>query len=210
MVAGLWTGNRYEETWHTKGEKTDFYDIKGVVEALGNALNLPEVSFAVPDHSKYPYYKAGSVAQVSVGNKAVGAVGRIDSAVLKNFELRQDAFCFELNFDVLAGLASRRKQAKPVSRFPSTTRDIALILDEVVEARQIVEHIEAQEHDLVADVQIFDVYKGPPISAGKKSLALRLTYCSLERSLTDEEVNALHEAITASVLKHFGAELPSV
>lgn len=209
MVSGLWTGRRQEKTWHTGDEKADFFDIKGVVEMLARVLNLPEITFAVADSGKYPYYREGAVAQVFVREEPVGAVGRISPQVLKNFELRQDAFCFELDFDTLAALTENRRQAKPVSRFPSTTRDIALILDNTVQAGEVLEQVQAQGHDLINEIQIFDVYKGPPIPADKKSLALRLTYCSLERSLTDEEVNAVHEVVTGAILKHFDAELPA-
>jgi len=209
MVSALWTGCRQERTWHAKEEKADFYDIKGVVEALADALNIGKLRFTVPTDHRYPYYQAGAVAEVSAQEKPLGVVGRIAPRVLKQFELKQDTFCFELDFGALAGLVALRSRARPISRFPSTTRDIALILDDQIQVQEILDLIEPQDHDLIENVRIFDVYKGAPVPDDKKSVALRLTYCSHERSLTDEEVNKVHETITRKILDRFKAELPS-
>ena len=100
------------------------------------------------------------------------------------------------------------RQAMPISRFPATTRDIALIVDDSVEALGVVEFITALGEDLVGAVDVFDVYRGNRIPTGKKSVALRLTYRSFDRSLTDTEVNSIHENIARKVLKEFNAELP--
>ncbi len=209
MVSALWTGCRQERTWYTKEEKVDFYDIKGIVEALAGALNIGKLRFTVPAGPRYPYYQAGAVAEVSAQEKALGVVGRVAPKVLKHFELRQDTFCFELDFEALTGLVALRSRARPISRFPSTTRDIALIIDDQIQVQAVLDLIESQDLDLIENVRIFDVYKGAPVPDDKKSIALRLTYCSHERSLTDEEVNKVHETITRKILDRFKAELPS-
>jgi phenylalanyl-tRNA synthetase beta chain len=209
MVSGLWTGYRQEKTWYARSEKVDFYDVKGAVEALTTALNMPKLRFDVPNGVRYPYYEAGAVAEVFAEGRPIGVVGKISPQVLKNFELKQDAFCFELDFESLVALAALRRSAQPISRFPSTTRDIALILEDKVPVQEILDLIESQEYDLIENIHIFDVYKGAPIPDHKKSVALRLTYCSLKRSLTDEEVNAVHQDLTERILDRFKAQLPS-
>jgi len=208
MISALWTGLRQDRAWHSKEVKTDFYDIKGVVETLFRAANIQKVRFSVPSTPKYPYLKPGRVAEVYARGELIGTVGEIIQQVLQNFDLKQAAYVFELNFDQLVRLRTCEKSAKPISRFPATSRDIALIVDNALEAQEVLYFVEAQDQELVESVKIFDIYKGLPIPDGKKSLALRFRYCSFERSLTDEEVNKVHEVVTQKVLKHFKAQLP--
>jgi phenylalanyl-tRNA synthetase beta chain len=208
MISALWTGLRQDRAWHSKEVKTDFYDMKGVVETLFRAANIQKVRFSVPSTPKYPYLKPGRVAEVYARGELMGTVGEIIQQVLQNFDLKQAAYVFELNFDQLVRLRTCEKSAKPISRFPATSRDIALIVDNALEAQEVLHFVEAQDQELVESVKIFDIYKGLPIPDGKKSLALRFRYCSFERSLTDEEVNKVHEVVTQKVLKHFKAQLP--
>jgi phenylalanyl-tRNA synthetase beta chain len=208
-ISGLWTGARYESSWHFKEEKVDDYDIKGVVEAVCTALNIKGVRFTTSSASEFPYLRPGHGAQVHAGDTPLGTLGELSAAVLKNFDLEQPAFCFDLNFDQLVHCSSRQKHARPISRFPATTRDVALIVDDAVEVQGVLDFIADLGEELVEDVAIFDVYQGLPIPEGKKSIALRFTYRSFERNLTDTEVNSIHEAMTQKVLKHFKAQLPS-
>jgi phenylalanyl-tRNA synthetase beta chain len=85
---------------------------------------------------------------------------------------------------------------------------MALIVDNPIEAQGVLDFIDALGQALIGGVEIFDVYEGPPVPQGKKSIALRLTYQSFERSLTDSEVNGIHETMTKKVLKKFNAQLP--
>ncbi len=208
MISALWTGLRQDRAWHSKEVKTDFYDIKGTVETIFRAVNIQKVSFSIPSSAKYPYLKPGRVAEVYAHDELIGTVGEIIQKVLQNFDLKQAAYVFELSFDRLVRLRTCEKSAKPISRFPTTTRDIALIVDNALEAQEVLHFVEAQGQELIESVNIFDIYKGPPIPDGKKNLALRFKYCSFEKSLTDEEVNKVHVAVTQKVLKHFKAQLP--
>ncbi len=209
MISGLWTGARHESSWHFKEEKVDDYDIKGVVETLCSALNINGVRFVTSSSNDLPYFKAGRRAEVYVGDTGIGALGEVSAAVLNNFDLNQPAFCFDLNFDHLVDNASQEKRAKPISKFPATQRDIALIIDDAVEAQSVLDFITGQGQKLLENVAIFDVYQGPPIPNGKKSIALRFTYRSFERNLTDNEVNSIHEAMAQKVLEQFKGEMPA-
>jgi phenylalanyl-tRNA synthetase beta chain len=104
---------------------------------------------------------------------------------------------------------SEEKHAEALSRFPATSRDIALIADDHLEAQDVLDFITGLAQELIERVEVFDMYKGAPIPKGKKSLALRFTYRSFERNLTDDEVNTIHEAVTLKVLKQFDAQLPA-
>ncbi|NVM23018.1 MAG: phenylalanine--tRNA ligase subunit beta [Desulfobacterales bacterium] len=210
MISGLWTGARYDKTWHFREEEADFYDIKGVVEAVCEGLNVKKPRFAPLSSPDFAYLRAGHAAELHAGDERLGAAGELSPAVLKNFHLKQTAFCFDLNFDLLVDHATQEKLARPISRFPATTRDIALIVDEAVEAGSVLDFIEGLGQELIEAVDVFDVYQGRPIPDGKKSIALRITYRSFERNLTDSEVNTIHEVVTNKVLKQFKAQLPAI
>ncbi len=207
MISGLWTGARHVKTWHSKESKVDFYDMKGVVEAVCAGLNIAGVRFAPLTGTDFPYLRSGYAAQIQVGNERLGAVGELSGEVLRNFGLNQVAYCFDLNFDRLVDHVSEEKRTKALSRFPATTRDMALILSNSIEAQALLDFMEAMGQVLVEGVEIFDIYTGSPIPQGKKSIGLRFTYRSFERSLTDSEVNEIHDTITREVLKKFSARL---
>jgi phenylalanyl-tRNA synthetase beta chain len=191
-----------------KEEQVDFYDIKGVVESVCQALSLPTLRFTPLEGDGFPYLRQGQAAKVYDGHEFLGTVGELTADVLKSFELKHPAFCFDLNFDKLVLCMRDEKHAKPVSRFPATTRDMALIVDTPVETQGMLDFIDALGQALIDGVHVFDVYEGPPVPKGKKSIALRLTYQSFERSLTDTEVNSIHDRVTEKVLKKFNAQLP--
>jgi len=209
MAAGLWTGERYEESWHFKETNVDFYDMKGVVEVVCAGLNIKGVRFGPLTDPVAPYMKPGHAAQISVNDQVLGTVGELSRRVLSNFGLKNPTYCFDLNFDLLTSQVSEEKHAETLSRFPATTRDIALIADDHLEAQGVLDFIAGLGQELIEGFEVFDIYRGSPIPKGKKSMALRFTYRSFERNLTDDEVNTIHEAVTLKVLKQFNAQLPA-
>jgi phenylalanyl-tRNA synthetase beta chain len=211
MVSGLWTGTRGRKAWYDKETAADFYDIKGVVETLCAGLNVKQVRFSVPDpdDTRCPYFRPGRVAAVCVGDVTVGHVGEIAPSVLQHYDLKKTAYCFDLNFDRLQGFVSSEKRAVPISRFPSTTRDMALIVDEALEVQGVLDFISRLGFSLIETVEVFDVYTGNPIPQGKKSVAMRFTYQSFDRSLTDGEVNEIHESVIKKAIEEFHAQLPT-
>lgn len=209
MISGLWTGARYPETWHFEETKADFYDIKGVVEGLFAGMNITGATFAPLSGHDAPYLRPGRTAQVSLGKARLGTVGEVSGQVLKNFGLKEIAYCFDLNFDELVHQVSEEKRARTLSRFPATTRDMAMILDDRIEAQSILDFVTAAGEELIQGVEIFDIYRGSSIPEGKKSVALRFTYQSFERTITDSEVNSIHETVTNKALDWFKAQLPA-
>ena len=209
MASGMWTGERYEKSWHFKETKVDFYDMKGVVEVICSGLNVDGVCFAPLTGAFVPYMRPGHAAVVWVDDKILGTVGELSGRVLANFGLKNPVYSFDLNFDLLASRAREEKHAKALSRFPATVRDIALIVDDVLQAQGVLDFIAGLGQQLIEEVEVFDIYRGSSIPAGKKSVALRFTYRSFKRNLTDEEVNTIHERVTRKVLKKFKARLPA-
>lgn len=207
MISGLWTGTRRQRSWHSGETGVDFYDIKGVVETVLGGLNVPAVRFQKPkDYSRIPYLRRGYSAEIFLGGTYVGNMGEVSADVLKNFDLKKPAFIFDLNFDILFNQIADSKSSGRFSRFPSVNRDVALILDDTVEARSIIDYLEGLGEKLIESIEIFDIYKGKPIPQDKKSLALRIIYRSSAKTLEDADINDLHEEIGQKLLKHFKAE----
>ena len=167
------------------------------------------VRFAPLTGQDVPYLKPGHGAQITTGDERLGTIGELSTKVLENFGLKQAAYYFDLNFDRLVDHVSEEKHAKALSRFPATTRDMAMIVDDHLEAQRILDFMVGLNQELIEGIQVFDVYKGSPIPEGKKSMALRFTYRSFERTVTDSEVNSIHETMTQKTLEQFNAQLPS-
>jgi phenylalanyl-tRNA synthetase beta chain len=207
MIAGLWTGKRWKKSWHDREIMADFYDIKGVVEEMLGRLNVPLIRFQKPsDHTPIPYLKRGYSAEIFSGKTYLGEVGEVSAEVLQNFDLKKPAFIFDVNFDILITQMLDSKSAQGFSRFPAISRDLALILNDGIEVQQIIDYLQGLGQKLIEEIEIFDVYQGPPISRGKKSVAFRIIYRSPDKTLEDPEVNDLHAVISHKVLRHFKAD----
>jgi phenylalanyl-tRNA synthetase beta chain len=128
--------------------------------------------------------------------------------VLNAYGLKQPAYVFELDAAGLEELAAHTHGPLQVPKFPAIARDITLVLDANVEAQQLLEAVRAMDLGLLESAHLFDVFTGGPIAAGKRSLSLRLTYRSADRTLEDAEVNGLHQTVTERLLAEFKAGLP--
>ncbi|MBW2368288.1 MAG: phenylalanine--tRNA ligase subunit beta, partial [Deltaproteobacteria bacterium] len=208
MIAGLWTGARMEESWHRKPTPCDFYDIKGIVASLLANFRLEAVIYTQKDPAKSPYLRPGFSAMVSAGSTPIGVLGELHPDILPRFELKQTAYLFELNLDGIIAIMPEPKHVKALSKYPATTRDVTLILDNTIETDQILDQARSESGSLVENVFLFDVFEGEPISKGKKSLSFRITYRSATKTLEDETVNAIHKQICDRIIKDFGADLP--
>ncbi|MBM4429847.1 MAG: phenylalanine--tRNA ligase subunit beta, partial [Chloroflexi bacterium] len=186
-------------------EKLDFYDLKGVIETLLSRLRLTDCVYAPAEH---PTFQSGRVARLLVQGRDVGVLGEVHPAVRESFDLPAQRVCLaELNLEELLAAVPSAYYYQPVSRFPAVTRDLALVVDETLPAAQLREAIARAGGKLLQGIQLFDVYRGEPIPAGKKSLAYTLTYQAMDRTLTDEDVNRQQTRIQKSLEKELGAQL---
>ena len=208
ILSGLWTGLRKEPSWHTKDEPCDFYDLKGALEGLFDALNLMPVIFSrlEPENCYYTHY--GYSAQISCQGEVIGLIGEVHPLVLKNYDLKQAAYVFELNLNHLLTLLPKRITTQAIPRFPLTTRDITLIVEDQIEATDIIATIQKLDEPLVESIYIFDVFSGDPIPSGKKSISVRITYRSKDTTLIDEDVNKIHKELTDTLLMTIKGSLP--
>ncbi len=209
VLAAIWTGARYESGWNRKAVACDFYDIKGVLEGLLRGLQVDGIRYRLSSQRCVPYMRAGETADVEIAGQILGHVGGVHEDVLGSYDLKQSVFLFEIDLDRLMALIPENIQAVPLPRFPSTSRDITLIVDDGLEAQAILAGVDRVGQELVENVSIFDVFKGRPIPAGKKSLSLRVIYRSPSATLEDEAVNTIHRELTQQLLEICEADLPA-
>lgn len=196
-------GKRDNDLWYSSRQINDFYDIKGIVEALILKISLDNCQLiSYSDH-----ILEGDGLALKIDSDVIGFWGKLDRKIANYFEIEDDVFVAQLSVEKLFKHSQIEKKYQPIPRYPSMERDLALIINEGFEANSIIENINQKGGDLLTKVEIFDIYKGKQIPDGKKSLAFHLTFQSMDRTLTEEEVNHLMENIFASVHKSFQAKL---
>jgi len=208
FLAALWTGSRHNSSWHGREIPCDFYDIKGVAERLLGALKIDNLRFTAMPDGDCDYTRPNYTAQIFADDAPVGLVGEIHPQVREVFDLKQSAYLFELDLDKIISLAPPTIKSKPIPKFPAIYRDITIIIDRGIEAQTVLQAVENIREDLVQNLDLFDVFEGDPIAAGKKSVSFRVTYRSSDKTLEDDDVNDLHKSITDKLLRAFDATLP--
>jgi len=209
MLAALWTGARQNPSLHSKETACDFYDIKGIAEGLLLDLGITGTQFTGLPGSLNNYVCPGYAARVISGDRQIGLVGELSPSVLQQFDLKQEAYIFELNLDNLSALLPGEKQFKPIPRFPAIHRDLTLIIDKGIESAGLLASIKNIDETLLEDLHLFATYTGDPIPFGKKSISVRIRYRSTRATLEDESINKIHKTITNRIIKEFNATLPA-
>lgn len=200
------TGRRRSEFWSegaaaakSDGEHLDFFDLKGVIEALAGDLHLPEVTFRPITAT---HLHPGRAAELVVQGKSAGSFGQLHPKSAEVFGMTgRTILVGELDLELILAKVPDRHAYAPVPRFPAALRDIAVIVEEAVPAERVVAEIRMAGGDLLRGLRLFDHYRGPSIPAGTKSLAYALTYLAEDRTLTDKEVDKAHKKIEDR-LKH--------
>ena len=199
------TGQR--EAPHWEGADTapmDFYDLKGVLEALADALHLENVTFRPAQH---PSLHPGKCAEMVVGDQPVGVFGELHPAVAHDLDLdAAPVLLADLDAETLLRLIPEAFGVRPVPAFPPVREDLAVVVDEDIPAADVEAVIRKAGGKRLADVRLFDVYRGEQIGAGKKSLAYRLTYQDYEKTLTDKDAAKIRKRIVKALQK-IGAQL---
>ena len=208
MLVGLWTGARYPASWHGREAASDYYDIKGVVEALLDELKIEDVLYTGISEACDSYMRPGHAARIMAGEKILGQVGQIHPQVGDEYDLKQPVFIFELNVERISALASEAKYAKSVPKYPAIFRDITIIVNRETETQSIMQAVDTATEELIECLNLFDVFEGDPIPSGKKSISFRVTYRSPSKTLVDEDINQLHKSITEKLMDAFDATLP--
>ncbi|MBI2856958.1 MAG: phenylalanine--tRNA ligase subunit beta [Chloroflexi bacterium] len=200
-LAAVLAGLKQEPSWRTGVQETDFFDAKGIAEAVLRRLGA-EATF-VPGVD--PGLRPGRCADILAGGEKVGVVGEVHPRVVENFEAQGPVYLFELGLEALARHVLPGVEYRPLPRFPAVVRDLALVVDLGVRFQDVAEAV--RSFPLVSRVVLFDVYQGEQVPAGKKSLAFRVVYQSPEHTLTDEDVLAVQGQMLAALGARLGAVL---
>ena len=188
------------------GEGFGFYDLKGVVEAILREIRVGNAEF-VPV-SDNPSYHPGRCAQVlACDGLYVGVMGQVHPNVAKSFGVDGELYCAELDFVTMRSIAGPDPEYTPLPRFPSVTRDIAVVCDEAVTVGKLEWTIRRGARGLLKEVSLFDIYRGANIGEGKKSVAFNLVLRADDRSLTSEEADEDVKSILEALEKDCGARL---
>ncbi len=196
------TGAREPESWKKSDRAPlDFYDLKGVIESLLDGVHISEERYEPIEH---PTYYPGRTARLAVGERIIGVFGEVHPQVREGFDFpEQPVLAGEFDFEALLAAAPVASRVSDVPRFPAITEDLALVAEDKLSAEKVLATIMAAgAGTALKSAQVFDVFKGEQIGAGKKSLAYRLTY-QADRTLTDAEVAKIREQI----VKRLGEEL---
>jgi phenylalanyl-tRNA synthetase beta chain len=190
MLAGLLTGVTADDLWGNK-VNADFYDLKGCLENIFYDLKLTNCRY---DSSiSEPFLHPGKSCGIYAGELLVGHLGQVHPDVLEWMDLRNIAYVFEINLDILASQVNNVIRYKEISKFPAVTRDVAFLIPADMETSSMIDIVLRQQEELLENVAIFDIYAGKGIPEGMKSLGLRFSYRAPDRTLTDVEVNSIHE-----------------
>ncbi len=185
--------------------RLSFFQFKGAIEALLRELNIKGVSFA-PEKAN-PSYHPGRCAKVLIDGKEIGVFGTIHPTVADRYGLSGEVLAAELQMDALLAAIDPEKLYHPLPKFPASTRDIAVLVDDAVPAASMQAAVEKAAGKLLESVKLFDVYKGKGIPEGKKSVAYSLSLRAPDRTLTDEECDKAMRAAIAALETEFGAQL---
>jgi phenylalanyl-tRNA synthetase beta chain len=201
------TGKRYESAWDTKlGVKVDFYDLKGVVEALMDALHI-DVTYAPAEH---PSFHPGKCAAVVSNGAALGVFGELHPLVQENYDFVSPVLAADFDLEaILPLMPTLGHPVKLVSEFPPILEDIAVIVDENLPADRVEALIKQTGGKTLASVRLFDVFRSEQVGAGKKSLAYALTYQSADSTLTDKDAAQIRNRIIKRLDQELGAKLRS-
>jgi phenylalanyl-tRNA synthetase beta chain len=200
------TGRRYESAWDSKlGVKLDFYDLKGIVEALMAALHL-SVTYVPAEH---PSFHPGKCAAVMLEGKPLGVFGELHPAVQANYDFVSPVLAADFDLEAVLDSIPTGFDSRPVPEFPPVLEDIAVIVDEALPADRVETLIRQTGGRMLADVRLFDVFRGEQIGAGKKSLDYSLTYQSFDKTLTDADAAQVRNKIVKRLEQEFGAKLRS-
>lgn len=215
-LAGVLSGNRAGEAspYHYKEKNVDFLDAKGVVEYLLSELRLmvpgltSPLGFVRPETAQIePFVDDQQVLLVKAGEQVLGCVAKVLPEVLRKFGIKQEVFYFDLDFDGLCAVAALAKTFTPLPVFPAVHRDIAMVVPEQVAAGALVEAVLQAKEPLVERSRIFDVYKGDSVPSGFKSVALSVTYRSPQKTLTEKNVEKIHQKLVTMLGSTFKGTL---
>ena len=189
----------------TYGEHENFFTLKGEVDALLEQLNVHPATYVAD--TKNPSYHPGRCADIMIDGKKLGVIGQIHPLVAEGYGISGEVYVAELDFTGLQSALAPERVFHSLPKFPTVSRDLALVCDEAMTVGMLEACIKKAGGKLLRSIQLFDIYRGPGIAPGKKSVAFNLTLRSDDRSLTAEEADADVKSILTALEQECGAVL---
>lgn len=206
VLAGLLSGTIGEDLWNYR-LNVDFYDVKGCIDNLFSDLKTGDCRYVAENPE--PFLHPGKSANIYLNDSKVGYLGEVHPDVKDRMDLKVNSYVFEINLDMLVNHIAGEVTYKEISKYPAVARDVAFVVDSGVQADYMLDIVLRQKEDLLENVGIFDIYAGKGLPDGTKSLGLRFSYRSPDKTLTDLEVNNVHERIVRKTIELTGARVRS-
>ncbi|AUK49755.1 TPA: phenylalanine--tRNA ligase subunit beta [Pasteurella multocida] len=203
VLAAVMTGNKKAEHWAGKAESVDFFDLKGDLESilsLTGTRNL--VKFVV---KSYPALHSGQSAAIMLNGEEIGFIGTLHPNAAKQLGLNGKTVVFEILWQAIA--TRQVVQAKEISRFPANRRDLAIVVAEGVAASDVLDACREVAGETLTQVNLFDVYQGNGVAEGHKSLAISLIIQDNEKTLEEDDINAVVSVVLSELKQRFNAYL---
>jgi phenylalanyl-tRNA synthetase beta chain len=202
-LAGIATGTRWPEQWGSAREPLDFHDVKAdLIAALALTGDVSSVRFEADTLS---CLRPGRAARIYRGSSAIGWLGELHPQLVKALNLSTTAFLFELEID--AAFQAKPLQFHNISKFPSVRRDLSIVVDENLPLAVLQENVTVSASGLLSELRVFDVYRGPGVESGRKSIALGLILQDSSRTLTDVDADSVVTAVVARLRDELSATI---
>jgi phenylalanyl-tRNA synthetase beta chain len=201
------TGRRAPAAWSgaDRDAKVDIYDLKGLTEELLEQIGMRGFVFTKRTESTALFLES---AAITLGGKLpLGELGQLSPALAKRYDLRDAVFLAEFNLDALLARRNPGKSFKSLPQFPSSRRDVALLVAENVTHDAVLQTVKQAKAAHLESVELFDVFRGKGVPAGQKSIAYAITYRAVDKTLTDAEVNTAHAKLLETLQTRLPAEL---
>jgi phenylalanyl-tRNA synthetase beta chain len=200
------TGTRELAFWSgaERGARLDIYDLKGIIEELFDRLGVRGVQWVRAETARNPYLES---AAVQLGKQTAGELGQLSPLLARQYDLRDPVLIAEFSLDFLLSRRAAAKSFKALPAFPGIRRDVAMIVEESLPHEKVLGIVRQSKPQHLESVQLFDIFRGKNVPAGCKSVAYAFTYRSNDRTLTESEVNAVHEKLLAQFRGALNAEI---
>ncbi|MDQ0204380.1 phenylalanine--tRNA ligase subunit beta [Pectinatus haikarae] len=203
-IAGAISGRRNTFSWSEDNSPADFYDAKGIIEELLQKLSISRCTIEAGEQfAMHP----GKTAVFKKGRDTVFTVGELHPSVSSAFGITKPVYIFTADIDILMKYTAKTIKSRPLPKYPSTSRDLAILVDTSVEAGIIEKTITKSAGQYLSSLDLFDVYEGKQIEGSKKSLAFSLTFQANDKTLTDAEIDAAFQNIVEALQKNCNASL---
>jgi phenylalanyl-tRNA synthetase beta chain len=196
------TGSLAENNWKSKAAASDIYYSKGVAEAIMAAVAFKYGEWQTTESADY-----SNTLSITANNQQIVEIGVVNKKRLTQFDIKQSVIIVDFNWDNLLKYAAKRIQYKEVAKFPIVERDLAIVVPKAMKYEEIRSQLNKLRLDKLRTVKLFDVFESEKLGAGKKSMAINLTFLDEEKTLTDKEIDSWMNRIIGTLEKELNAEI---